>query len=824
VAPVSNARVEARGKFLFAGDGKYFVKGVSYGAFRPNEANEEYHDDRQIRRDFAMMAAAGFNTVRIPHTMPPRRLLDIAGEHGLRVMAGLSAEQYVGYLIDRRKAPDIRGLVRQRARVCADHPALLCYGLGNEIPSSLARWIGRPRLESYIKELYWTVKDVDSRALVTYVNYPTTEYLHLPFLDLLCFNVYLEQREKFEAYLARLHNLAGDRPLVMSEVGLDALRNGVDRQAEALDWQIRTSFGQGCAGVVVFSWTDEWFRGGAEVDDWEFGLTGRDRRPKKSLTAVSRAFAEGPFPAGRPRPRVSVVVCTYNGARTIGETLEHLGRLNYPDYETIVVDDGSTDGAAAIAAQFPVRLIRTENRGLSSARNTGCREAEGEIVAYIDDDAYPDPDWLDYLIQTLEDSGAAAAGGPNLAPEVDGWQAQCIARAPGGPAHVLLNDRQAEHIPGCNMAFRKSVLNEVGGFDEQFRVAGDDVDVCWRILESGLQIAFSPAAVVWHHRRPSVAGFWRQQKGYGKSETLLARKWPQKFNAANQARWAGRVYRAGLNLLPGLHPVIYHGVWGEAPYQALYSKRTPSWQYLPLMPEWYLANAGLLALSLLGAWWSALGWAIPILLISSLWPLWHVIQDVRHARFAGAASRWRRMGLRALTVWLHVLQPLARLTGRLQHGLAPWRKRGGARFRWPRRIEMAHFDRTWIEPRIRLEQVEAALQSAGCLVHRSGAFDAWDLEVYAGVLGGARLLMAVEDHGSGTQYVRFAAWPRFSPAGAALAGALLLLAAGGWASGHPVVALVLGLAGGWLAGLLIQEAGAAVAIACQATSRPPAED
>jgi hypothetical protein len=116
------------------------------------------------------------------------------------------------------------------------------------------------------------------------------------------------------------------------------------------------------------------------------------------------------------------------------------------------------------------------------------------------------------------------------------------------------------------------------------------------------------------------------------------------------------------------------------------------------------------------------------------------------------------------------------------------------------------------------------LQSAGCLVHRSGAFDAWDLEVYAGVLGGARLLMAVEDHGSGTQYVRFAAWPRFSPAGAALAGALLLLAAGGWASGHPVVALVLGLAGGWLAGLLIQEAGAAVAIACQATSRPPAED
>src|SRR2546430_10575049 len=82
------------------------------------------------------MAANGINAVRIPHTTPPRRLLDIASHHGLRVMVGLSAEQYVGYLIDRRPgAPDVEALIRNRVRVCARHSALLCYALGNEIPA-----------------------------------------------------------------------------------------------------------------------------------------------------------------------------------------------------------------------------------------------------------------------------------------------------------------------------------------------------------------------------------------------------------------------------------------------------------------------------------------------------------------------------------------------------------------------------------------------------------------------------------------------------------------------------------------------------------------
>src|SRR5206468_2153732 len=147
--------------------------------------------------------------------------------------------------------------------------------------------------------------------------------------------------------------------------------------------------------------------------------------------------------------------CTHNGSRTIRRCLRALSRLEYPDLEVLVVDDGSTDETANIAREFRFRLIRTPNRGLSAARNTGIREARGQIIAYTDDDAYPDPHWLQYLAHTLTTTQHAGVGGPNLPVPGDGPIAQCVAHAPGGPTHVLLTDTIAEHIPGCNMAFWK---------------------------------------------------------------------------------------------------------------------------------------------------------------------------------------------------------------------------------------------------------------------------------------------------------------------------------------------------------------------------------
>ena len=181
-----------------------------------------------------------------------------------------------------------------------------------------------------------------------------------------------------------------------------------------------------------------------------------------------------------------MVVCSYNGARTIRDCCEGLAQLEYPNFEVIVVNDGSTDATPDIVSQYDFRLISTENRGLSNARNTGWQEARGEIVAYIDDDAYPDPHWLTYLAAAFMRTTHVGIGGPNLPPPGDGPIADCVANAPGGPVHVLLSDTEAEHIPGCNMAFRKTALQAIGGFDPQFRTAGDDVDVCWRLTTTWL--------------------------------------------------------------------------------------------------------------------------------------------------------------------------------------------------------------------------------------------------------------------------------------------------------------------------------------------------
>jgi GT2 family glycosyltransferase len=774
------------------GDEKLWVRGVTYGTFRPREDGGEYHDRETVDRDFAQMAACGINAVRT-YTVPPRWLLDVAQRHGLRVMVGLPWEQHVTFLDERGRARSIEDRVRAGVAACAGHPAILCYAIGNEIPAPIVRWHGKRRIERFIERLYRVAKKEDPGALVTYVNYPTTEYLELPFLDLVCFNVYLEARDRLEAYLARLHNIAGDRPLLMGEIGLDSRRNGEQHQAHVLDWQVRSAFASGCAGAFLFSWTDEWYRGGFEIDDWDFGLTDRDRRPKPALAAIRKAFAEVPFPPGVRWPRISVVVCSFNGARTLRDTCEGLVKVEYPDYEVIVVDDGSTDDTAAIAREYNFRVMSTENRGLSNARNIGLALASGEIVAYIDDDAYPDPHWLTYLAAAFVSTDHAGIGGPNLPPPGDGHIAECVANAPGGPIHVLVSDQEAEHIPGCNMAFRRNRLLAIGGFDPQYRAAGDDVDACWRLQAWGWTIGFSPAAVVWHHRRNSLRAYWKQQQGYGKAEALLERKWPGRYNSAGHITWTGRLYGNGFTRALGWgRGRVYHGTWGSALFQSVYQRAPGTLSSLPLMPEWYLVIAALAVLSLLGVFWTPLLAAVPLLLPAAGACIAQAVVSASHASFA-PRSRLERLKRISLTALLHLIQPLARLKGRVQYGLTPWRRRGVARHAlpWPRRFQL--WSERWHSATGRLQAIESALRADGAIVLRGGDFDRWDLEVRGGMLSAARLRMTTEEHGAGRQMVRFLAWPVCSAGGLAV---MLLLAVLAMAAAMDQAWLVSAILGG----------------------------
>jgi len=474
-----------------------------------------------------------------------------------------------------------------------------------------------------------------------------------------------------------------------------------------------------------------------------------------------------------------------------------------------------------LAYGYGLRVIAGPNRGLSEARNTGFRAATGEIIAYIDDDAYPDPHWLRYLAQAFSTTSHAAVGGPNLAPPGTGWVADCVANAPGGPSHVLVSDVEAEHIPGCNMAFRKSCLDEIGGFDVQFRIAGDDVDLCWRLLNRGWSIGFSPAAMVWHHRRNSVRAYWRQQKNYGKAEAMLERKWPAKFNAAGHPSWAGRVYgkghTAGVQIWRSR---IYQGMWGSAPFQALYEPPATIWEYLPLMPEWYLVNAALLIIGLLGLLWTPLLAAAPLLIVTAGAPLLQAAASAKRADFpTKPLSPAQRIKSRVVTAALHGLQPLARLWGRLSYGLTPWRVKSFSRLAWPVTRHLAFWSEKWRCAEDYLQALHESMQAAGAPIQLGGDYDHWDLQIRGGLLASVRILMAAEDHARGRQLIRFELRPRHGVIARILTSIFAALAIMAVVSGAVFAGAMLGLIAAAVGCRSVLEQSAALATALDAASR-----
>ncbi len=566
-------RVRVDGKCFRLGPQKFHPKGVTYGPLKPDASGGCFGDLERARRDFELVRRLGANLLRIYH-VPPRWFLDLAEEFGLKLLIDIPWSKHLCFLDDPRPKEEARAAVREAVKACAGHAAVFAYSVVNEIASDIVRWSGARAVEDFIDDLVAEAKAVDPDCLCTFANYPPTEFLRPRTLDFLCFNVYLHHRQPFENYLSRLQMIADAKPLIIGEFGIDYLREGEDRKCEILAWHVESVFRYGLAGTVLFSFTDEWFKDGRLVEDWTLGLTSADRVLKPSFHAVSKAFGMAPyFPLAR-YPRVSVVVACYNGAKTLKACLDSLTALHYPDYEVILVDDGSTDSTPLIAQLYKnVRYERHLNQGLSFARNTGIHAATGEIVAFTDADCRADEDWLYYLVGDLLRQGGVGVGGHNLLPPDDSPVAAAVMASPGGPAHVMLDDTVAEHIPGCNMAFYKWALDEIGGFDPIFRLAGDDVDVCWRLQQRGYRIGFSPAGFVWHYRRSTLAAYLKQQRGYGEAEALLVRKHPENFNSIGASIWRGRIYspaKLGILFRPAM---IYRGPFGSAMFQTLYASQ-----------------------------------------------------------------------------------------------------------------------------------------------------------------------------------------------------------------------------------------------------------
>ena len=752
--PIKHPRVVVDGKFFRLNGKKFYVKGLSYGPFSPNAQGETFPTPEDARRDLALVQALGANVLRVYYT-PPKWLLDLAIEFNLRFLVDIPWSKHLCVLDSSALKNEVRAFVQNAIETCAGHPAIFAWSVVNELQPDIVRWNGSRETAEFLDELLELAKQIDPECLCSFGNYPPTEFLRPQNIDFHCFNVYLHEQRPFENYLARLQMIADTKPLVLGEFGIDSLREGEIRKCEILDWTIETAFRGGLAGAIVFSFTDDWHRGGRQINDWQFGLTTRARQPNDSYHTVQKKYAAAPYFPLSEYPKVSVVIASYNGARTLKACLDSVARLNYPDYEVILVDDGSTDVTPQMASFYKIRYIRQPHLGLSTARNTGIAAATGQIIAFTDSDCRADEDWLYYIVSDLLRGNFSGMGGHNLLPPEDSPVAAAVLASPGGPVHVMLTDRVAEHIPGCNMAFYKWALDEIGGFDPIYHKAGDDVDVCWRLQQQGYQLGFSPGGFVWHYRRSNIQGYLRQQSGYGEAEALLALRHPEYFNSSGGSIWRGRIYHQASPGVTFSRPVIYHGLFGSGFFQTLYTAKPASALMLATSLEYHVLIT--LPLFVLSVPFPAL---FPLALAS-------LLLSLGVCAVAGAQARLpknkRRFWSKPLVALLYFLQPVwrgrARYQGRLSIRPTPSAAYEqlvalGKKDRGEPLEHAAFWSEHYIDRLDFLKSVIHRLNEQGWQTKQDAGWSDFDIEIFGSRWSNLLLVTAAEDHQGGHKLIR----------------------------------------------------------------------
>ncbi len=662
--PSGDGRWRVDGKFFSDGRKRVHPRGVTYGPFPPGDRGDLFPDRSGVLRDLERVRELGANVLRC-YTIPPPWMFDLAAESSIKLFVDIPWNYQLAFLDNPEDARAAVIAVRDFAREFSRHPALFATCLANEIPPDIVRWSGADRIGHFLNCLVHELKSVNETALATVCGFPRTEYLIARDCDFMSFNVYLHDEVAFSNYLGRLQSIAGNKPLVLGELGFDSRGSSEEVQATQLGRQLKVARREAVAGTFVYSFCDEWYKDGRLVEGWAFGLLRADRSRKASFDAVADVYRYEP--ARSARFSVSVVVAACNAEACIAACIESLLALDYPLVEIVVVDDGSVDGTWVEIERFSdIKAIQLqENRGLSAARNAGIDASSGEIIAFTDADCRVDREWITHLVETFEAHPFVGVGGHNLIPEGGGETTAAVGVAPGGPIHVMLTDRVAEHIPGCNMAFYRSVLDEVKGFDPVFRAAGDDVDLCWRIQQRGHVIGFSAGGFVWHDRRSTVRGYLKQQMGYGRAEAMLARKFPSLFNWSGDHTWRGRIYDESAWLFDVSRQVIYRGVYGRGLFQLLRYGPGSVWSDLLLSLEFQLCVVG-------GSF--LLGFLSPYFWVATVMGVLGTLAlCARIARRVSLPRDHRSLRVRCTVALLYLLQPLCRSFARYREQSSfPW--------------------------------------------------------------------------------------------------------------------------------------------------------
>lgn len=260
-------------------------------------------------------------------------------------------------------------------------------------------------------------------------------------------------------------------------------------------------------------------------------------------SAWTRVVAErlnaSPQPAAAAE--LSVVVCTRNRPERLQGCLAALRRQTRPPLEVIVVDNAPVDERVrALAGRFGCRYVAEPRPGLDWARNRGWLAAAGEVVAFTDDDARPDPRWVEAVGEAFGSPDVWAVTGLVLAASVGTEAQRLFEEGYGGmgkgcaPQVYSCRNAETSYAPsrlgaGCNMAFRRERLAELGGFDPALDVGtatggGGDLDMLQRVLEAGGAVLYEPSALVLHEHRETRRQLRRQlfDNGRGYSAVLWA--------------------------------------------------------------------------------------------------------------------------------------------------------------------------------------------------------------------------------------------------------------------------------------------------------------
>ena len=332
------------GKFLQTGSERFLIKGVAYGTFAPDAdatSSRRCRESQRTSRSCPVRRQHGTDLHGAAAELHGRggRARDCAWWRACR------GRSHVAFLDDRKLARAVRRDIVREVRRLAEHPATLLVAVGNEIPSGVVRWHGAARIERFLRTCTTTRSRPRPDVLLTYVNYPPTDYLDLPFFDVCAFNVYLHRGDDLRAYVAHLQVVAGNRPLLLAEGGADSLprgrRGAGGPHRDAAPHRVR-------GGRLR--------RGRLLVDRRLVARRARGRRlalraDRRAAPAQAGAGRRGARIRGRGVPaRSTPGVAAHLGAdlrpqrlRHADECLRSVGELDYPDYEVIVVNDGSTD-------------------------------------------------------------------------------------------------------------------------------------------------------------------------------------------------------------------------------------------------------------------------------------------------------------------------------------------------------------------------------------------------------------------------------------------------------------------------------------------------